>query len=412
MYTLLDFDKVKKLSQSLVGNGCVIDRNGVIRPSKTGLFVHKYTPDILKFRNQQVKRLGKFFFNEWKDLLNKKIQGRYIKHWLGLDQRDVELVLKKNVLEGHTYYYGIDLSGPDFKITDFNSDRATVIGFQDEVCRSFSEYYFDYKFSSFYDTIMPLLRKISRKSNPRVFVLTYDDEAYCTPISNFCKKFGYKYGSIKDFSPSGVDIILRQVKSEEIIGNIKKYKKLLDCLDYLPMINPLSSYISGNKGWFTILSALGLVDRGWFPATWLINNDRILNSFGQSASFAELKSLFLDKVRYNNRKNYVVKNSFGAGGREVYIGEDMKRYEWEFLWRRIENSTHSWSVEEKLLRNNYEVLVGDWVTVQDEIEVINKKLNIIERVYSVYPFKSFSAEVFGKDSNKVNASGYTFPLAF
>lgn len=407
-----DFKKVIQLSRNIAEIGCVISNGGTVKPSKTGLYVYRYDKKTLDYRKTQVNALGNFFSKDWYNLLNKKIQGQTVKNWLQISDQTLDLCCDNaNVLDCWTYYYGIDLSGPSLKITDFNSDRATVIGFQDEFCQVFSKYYFDCSFSSFYDDIVPLINKIVGKNKPKVFILTYPDEAYITPIANFAKRFGYSFGSIDNADFKNVDLILRQVKSEEILNNTKRYKNLFKALKDIPMINPLGSFISGHKGWITLITLLGLMPREWFPNTWLISGNKVLNSFGQSGNLDELSTLFLDKTKYNNRKNYVVKKGFGAGGRGVFIGVDLKKHQWNTLWDsiRMGNESSTWVVEEKLPRNNKRILIGDWATIDHKISVKPETLNLIERVYSVYGFNKFTAEVFGKNSNKVNASGYTFP---
>lgn len=58
------------------------------------------------------------------------------------------------------------------------------------------------------------------------------------------------------------------------------------------------------------------------------------------------------------------------------------------------------------------MLVGDWVQNEDRISVKEEKLNLLERLYSVMNYDSFTAEIFGKRSKKVDASGYSFPVSF
>lgn len=407
---------VKKFTVEVIAAGCLIEKSGKVYPSRTGAYVHTLTKNEQKLRSKQVKEIGEFFSNGWYKSINRKIAGIPVKEWLNISSEDIALVEKFHPIKKNwTCYYGIDLCGNPLKISDFNSDRATVVGFQEEFIEIFKEYYPSSNFKGFYSAIIPKIKEISGKDNPRVFVLTYIQEPYRVAITNFAKKFDFHIGSIDQFEPKNYDIVIRQVKSIEIISNIKKYKKLLNALSNgLPMINPLGSYISGHKGWMTIICALDLMPCEWFPKSWLINGklSKVLDNEGSVYNLDDLKDKFMDGDSVNNRKKYVLKKGFGAGGGEVYIGEDLKKYEWKEVWDEVLTSKASWVVEEKLPKNTIEIMIGDPVANSNEINVSNQRLNIIERIYSVHPFGNYFGEVFGKQLNKVNASGYTFPVSF
>jgi hypothetical protein len=351
-------------------------------------------------------------------LLNKEIHGKQVKRWLDITDFEINLAnLCNPPLRQWTNYFGIDLCGKDLKITDFNSDRATIIGFQQEIAEIFEKYYPEEKIEKFYNLLIPLIQEITFKRNPKVFVLIYKNEPYLPAIKNFAKRFGFKIGSIDEFPKEKFDLILRQVKSEEIINNLKTYDPLIRQLyDGVPMINPLGSYISGHKGWMTIICALNLMPKSWFPSSWLINGENALDSNGDFHSTKDIIENFskenLDKSK--SRKNYVLKKGFGAGGGQVFIGADLKNHQWKEIWETVHASKTTWVVEERLSRNEKEIYVGDTNKNCniDSLNVYKDRINLIERIYSAGNYTRFCGEVFGKRANKVNASGYTFPLTF
>lgn len=406
-------DQIRKIAKEVRDIGCEIEKYNQIIPTRVGGMITLHDEETRISTVNKVESLNKFFTKGWKSLLPRKIQGQTVKSLLGLEEFQIDqayATLSKDQLI--TEYFGVDLVGAGRKICDLNSDRATIVGFQQEISEIYESYYGDeFIFPHFYDMITPLLEKFGVLP-VNIFVLTHITEPYKRPIANFAKRFGLSYGSITDFDPKKHFLVIRQVRSEEIINHPTLYNKLLNALKKgLPMINPLGSYIGGHKGWLTVICALGYMPREWFPKTWLVNKEIVLDSSGNVFDFNQLSSQFSDYGKINNRKKYILKKDFGSGGWQVFIGDDLKRYQWEDLFKQIKSSTNSWIIEEKEPRNNVETLVCDFSEVV-EGSVSASRLNILERIYGVNGFKDYCGESFGKDSNKVNASGFTFPLAF
>lgn len=404
---------VESLSYAIKDIGCQIEKFGEIRPSNTGGYVHMHSLSTHNFRLSQIKFLDHFFNNLWVSSLDKEINGVTVKELMGIAESQMQLAFSTNPnRQKWVDYFGIDLIGEDNLICDLNTDRATIVGFQQEIAEIFQNLFpeKDLVFDKFYEHFLPYVNQFAAKKNDRIFVLTYPNEQYKVPIKNFADRFGFKFGPISDFNPRKYDLIIRQVKSEEILNHPTIYNKLLNSLKRgLPMINPLGSYLTGHKGWITVIPVLYPEYASWFPRTWLINNGQVLSSEGSIFRLEDIISKFEDKPGVNHRKRYVLKKEFGAGGWQVFIGEDLKKYQWKDLISQVRDSKHAWVIEEKVGRSNKEIVVGFWE--HEQLKISKENLNVIERIYAISDEEWYCGEAFGKNSNKVNASGFTFPLA-
>ncbi len=322
---------VESLSYAIKDIGCQIEKFGEIRPSNTGGYVHMHSLSTHNFRLSQIKFLDHFFNNLWVSSLDKEINGVTVKELMGIAESQMQLAFSTNPnRQKWVDYFGIDLIGEDNLICDLNTDRATIVGFQQEIAEIFQNLFpeKDLVFDKFYEHFLPYVNQFAAKKNDRIFVLTYPNEQYKVPIKNFADRFGFKFGPISDFNPRKYDLIIRQVKSEEIL---------------------------------------------------------------------------------NHPTRYVLKKEFGAGGWQVFIGEDLKKYQWKDLISQVRDSKHAWVIEEKVGRSNKEIVVGFWE--HEQLKISKENLNVIERIYAISDEEWYCGEAFGKNSNKVNASGFTFPLA-
>lgn len=393
------------LASGLIRAGCLYRKEGIVIPSKTGDFVYEMGPEEVAIRNVQAKVLGEFFSKKILELVGDDS----IRDWVGLDEKTLEFLIETNPNEFPlTLYFGIDLCGIPFVINDFNPDRAVVVGYQPEIVDVFTGVYPSLKdrTTSIYDDLIPLV-EILAGGKPKAFVLTEENDPHGVAYHRFAERFGFGVGDITGYD-SSADVVIRALKSSEIIANRDKYRKLIaDLKSGLPVINPLGSFMGGNKGWMTILRAKGLIPEEWFPDSFLIKGGKIVNQTGRLSELADVVGEFLTK-----RKNYVLKEGFSAGGWKVHIGADLKKWQWESLWQQVQSSPLSWVVESLQPKNERVISVGDQADLQSPLRVKKESLNLIQRIYSVYPFSGFHAEVFGKHGLKVNASGYSFPVSY
>ncbi|MBN1618282.1 hypothetical protein JW887_02980 [Candidatus Dojkabacteria bacterium] len=405
---------VKEISKEIAQKNCFYFKKQKFLVSKTGLYLYKMKKEEKRLRIRQVRKFHSFFSKQWINLLKRKIHKIRISDWIGIDSKDIAFAKEFNPNDKiWTHYFGLDLCGKDSKICDLNSDRTTIVGYQDEFIEVFSKYFPKSKYQGFYYQLNKTINKEYKGIDPKkVFVLISTEESQIKPITSFANRFNYSIGDITKFDSNNIDLVIRQVKTEEILANKKKYSKLLKFLrDGGKIINPLGSYLPGNKGWITIIKVLRLMPDNWFPKTWLISKGMVLEDTGKIYKIEEIIDQFKDKKGVNIRKNYVIKKGFSAGGWKVMIGNQMRKNKWESLWKKIIKSKDSWVVEKKEENNMTKILVGDWESQDDKIITSEKYLNIIQRIYSSSGKPDlFSGEVFGSTSDKVNASGYTFPI--
>lgn len=402
-------NQVRALSLAVAAVGCIYNGAGFDEPSRTGHFVYEMGFGEQLKRQIQMATLYRVF----NEASLKLLQESEVQAGLGVTQQEVDLACETNPLAiPLVCYFGVDLCGPGNLINDLNTDRATIAGFQPEFAEVFERTFFEMAghFRSFYHGFIPMLKEYSGKDAPRVYVLTEEEDPYKKANAKFAEKFGFSVGGISQFDHTMVDIVFRVLKTEVILRDFPKYQVLMDCLrGGLPMVNPLGSYLAGGKGWPAILSKLGYVDSEWFPNLWVVNPDSVTSKNGHEIN--STPSEFLDSL-VDSRSNFVAKKGFGAGGRGVKIGKEMKKWEWVGLINQIKGSKQAWIFEEIQPKRETGVVVGDWGRIGEKIAVIKKRLNIIERIYSTGPFGGMTAEVFGSPSWKVNASGYTFPVSF
>lgn len=400
-------DEVVRLSQLLIRSGCLYGKGSELKPSKTGAFVYHLGRDEERLRQTQTERMGQFFRDVVRHLDAEACR------WLGIDNATLDLVQITNPTKmPNTVYFGLDLCGLPPVINDLNPDRAVIVGYQPEIAEAFAEVYPNLKerFRSFYDGLLEVVKDYSRRKE-KVFVLTEEDDPHAVAYLRFSERFGFRIGDIHQFRPRGTELVLRCLKSREILDAQEKYRDLITALKSgLPMINPLGSFLGGNKGWLTLLRTKGIIPDSWFPDSRLIRGGQILTPNGKVTTIDQETE---DSI-LGQRKRLILKKTFSAGGREVYIGADLKAWEWQTLWQKIRSGEEPWSLEWLQPRNEVEIAVGDWENTGAAIEVVPRKLNLIQRIYAVglQGFPTFYAEVFGKSGWKVNASGYSFPVAF
>ncbi len=403
--------KLDYLSQGVVDAGCNVVKHGEVYPSKIAEHVLELEPAEATALQEKMDFVINFTSHEWLNLLHQQIDGIPAMDWMGISEQEIETAALLNP-DGlpFTVYTGIDLCGGP--INDINSDRATIVGFQSEIAEVFEAQFPEYSFRGFYDSFIPAVKEFAGKDNPKVFVLTYPNgtEAYEQPLSSFAKRHGFSIGDISQFDPHNVDIVIRQIKSQHMTG--PDYKKLFEAAkEGLPIINSFGSYLPGHKGWGTILTALGLVPEGWFPKSYIVNPKLglTLDSTGVISPVNTSIGIFKEQ-----RKKYVFKPTFGAGGHEITIGALCKKYEWDDLWTAAQEGQTISVIEEYSPPTQLDsVTVGDWVN--GEVVPSQKTLKLLMRIYGVNlngQSQPITGEAFGVQYGKINASGYTMPIAF
>jgi len=404
-YEKTGISNVRLLADELINAGCLYTKGDIEVPSKTGEFVYHMDQAEYEQKLIQAEVMGQFFAEKSMQL----IEESFVSDWLGISQETIETVQKTNPFKlPWTLYFGMDYCGKPFVINDLNPDRAVVIGYQPEIAQAFSGVYplLKGKTTSFYDDFVPLINNLGGKGK-NVYVLTEKEDPHGSAYQKFASNFGFTVGDIASYD-SSFDVVVRALKSYEILENKTQYKSLLADMEHgLPVINPLGSFIGGNKGWMSILRAKNLVPDDWFPDSWLIKKGSIMDQKGQTSLLTDCASEFLD-----NRKNFVLKEAFSAGGWKVHIGAELKKWKWKELWDQVYESDSSWVVENLQPKNEINTKVGEQIDLTAPLVIKEEKLNIIQRVYSVYPFENIHCEVFGKHGYKVNASGYSFPVSY
>ena len=409
---------VQALNMAVEAAGCVYEKDGKALPSKTGQFVYQVRPGEKEMVETQMGALGSCFNSLCYSLLSESPE---IRKWLGVSAQEVDLAQETKPSEqSMVTYFGIDKCGPDWKVNDFNVDRATIVGFQPEFAEVFGEFFpwLVPHMTSFYNQLITEFQNLSGKDHSRIFVLHNENEAYLKPFTRFASRFGLEIGSMRDFCPRKYDLIFRAMKSEVILNEKDKYQDLINCLQAgLPMVNPLGSYLAGNKGWEAVLSLKSCsgVDPEWFPVPVILTDGLVaITVSDQKAEIGEWDEVTIDGLK-KAKNSLVLKKAFSFGGNKVYIGKKAKAWEWSGLIDSIKLSGASWVIETAQPKIEADVQVGD-SNAEGNVISVSKKLNLIQRWYGCGDFSQgkfeLTGEVFGGESSKVNASGYTFPIAF
>ena len=394
---------LQKIQKSVHHYGCYhINIKGIPKISRVGHYIYDMSLEEEALRTEQANFFKSFCGGGFLDLLS---ENKEVRQLLGIPQQWIDLAYENNPNKmPMAVYIGFDLCGEKFVINDLNSDRAIVAGYQPEIAMSFAEEEPTKNFRSFYDGLQKVFQYYTGKSNPRVLILKDINDPHIIAFESFSKRMGFSIASINDFSAYGIDVVLRTIRTHDtILQEPEKYKKLTDALKKgLPMINPTGAALAGHKGWIPFLTHKGLVNRFWFPESFLVFRDHVTCSDG---TFEDRQ--WINSVLLSNRNSFVVKNVFSAGGREVFRGKDFSLASWTEFWKKAEEKEYPILVEkiqDKFLKDIFVIDEGN--------EISLKNLNLLQRVYTIHGSNEIYSEMFGCDSWKVNASGYAFPVSF
>jgi len=368
--------------------------------------------------------------------------------------------------------YGSSSKG-GLKINDVNTDRAMIAGYQGEIIVAFSPVVDQIEalkkaglvFHNFSPAFANELLGNLKDGVPNIACLTLpESDPYLrsghTNFVNYLNTFLAGRGvavlaSPEDLSfeqgqllvqtvggkvPTGV--VYKGLKSKDILGDPERFAPLLEALKKgMPMVNSLESYLTGSK--------IGLFLLAWSPdlANFVKAN---LHPDPETAEmmYKVLQRLFppgaicykgtvytqdgeLPASTYlleHDRKELVIKAGFSFGGKDIWWGGHLKEWEWQILsglltgnysesetianakgkgWEKVVDSAKkkpaAWAIQPFLGAERVNAYIVD------EGKLVPKTLNTLHRLYHLAQGEGIFQEMFGGESWKVNASGYSFP---